>query len=357
MPFSTGRRLCVTVANGDKVTCCGILPQDAITIDKERFIIDLHAITLGGFDVILGTRFLKTLGPILYDFSTQWMSFWYTDHQVEWFGLGSPGLPAQLHVCDSKDLLESPLIAFTDIFVEPKGLSPLHAHDHHIHLVPGAQPVAVRTYRYPAIQKDELEKQCAKMLAHDLICCSSSAFSFPILLVKKHDDTWHFCVDYRGLNLVTIKDKFPIPVVDELLYELKGARFFTKLDLCCGYHHVQMAPGDIHKTTLRTHEGLFKFVFMAFGLTNAPATFQALMNEVRCPFLQCFVLVFFDDILIFSSSWLDHLDHVKLVLEAMRALQLIWGGIYGLTRRRHLRSRGCHGQRQGPHRGQLAITT
>jgi hypothetical protein len=322
MHFSSDRRLGVTVANGNKVTFRGLLKHAAITIDKERFIVDLHAIPLGGFDVVLGTRFLKTLGPILWDFNTQSMSFWHTDHRMEWSGLDSQGRPAHLHVCDSKDFLDSLLDAFTDVFAEPQGLPLPCTHDHHIHLIPGMQPVAVQPYCYPAIQKDELERQCAEMLAHGLILCSSSAFSLPVLLVKKHDCTWHFCIDYRGLNLVTIKDKFPILVVDELLDELKGARFFTKLDLRSGYHQVRMAAEYIHKMTFRTHEGLFEFVVMAFGLTNDPATFQALMNKVLCPFLRCFVLVFFDDILIYSSSWSDHLRHVKLVLEAMRTHQL-----------------------------------
>ena len=298
--------------------------ERSITIGDEHYTITCADIDLGCFDFILGVDFLRTLGPILWDFDAMTMTFQRLGHRVRWEGVcgASPAAPhLQLTATvagPEHPMLDHLLQQHHDLFNEPLGLPPARAYDHRIHLLPGTAPMAMRPYRYPQLQKDELERQCTVMLALGIIRISTSPFSAPLLLVRKADDTCRFCIDYRALNAQTLKDKFPIPLVDEL----HGARFFTKLDLRSGYHQVRMHPNDVAKTALRTYHSHFEFLVMPFGLSNAPTTFHALMNDVLRPYLRRFVLVFFDDILIYSALWVEHLQHVAIVFNELRAHHL-----------------------------------
>jgi hypothetical protein len=188
------------------------------------------------------------------------------------------------------------------VFSTPQGLPPFRGvHDHSIPLVLGILPPNIHPYHHPFSPKNEIEKMVQELLNAGVIHPSTSPYSSHVVMVLKKEDSWHMCLDLRALNKLTIKDKFPIPVIYDLLDELSGTQFFTKLDLHSSYRQIRMKEEDIPKTAFRTDEDHYEFVVMTFVFCNAPSTFQSLMNHVFHPFLH-FFLGFFDDILIYRKT-------------------------------------------------------
>jgi hypothetical protein len=174
----------------------------------------------------------------------------------------------------------------------------------------------------PYHQKNAMEELIRHMLDSHMIRPSISPYSSPVILVKKKYGSWRMCVDYRALNSNTIKNKYPIPIFEDVLDELFGATIFSKVDLRSDYHQIRMKESDIEKTAFTTHLGHFEYAVLPFGLTNTPATFQTLMNFVLAQFLRKFALVFFDDILVYSTTMSEHIQHIRVVLEVLKQNQL-----------------------------------
>ena len=211
---------------------------------------------------------------------------------------------------------------FEDVFRALTELPPPRSNPFTINLELSAAPIAKAPYRMAPAELAELKKQLEDLLDKGFIRPSSSPWGAPVLFVKKKDGSMRLCIDYRGINNVTIKDKYPLPRIDELLDQLRGASLFSKIDLASGYHQIPIAENDVMKTAFNTRYGQFEFVVMPFGLTNAPAVFMRLMNEVFHDYLDKFVIVFIDDILIYSRSEEEHKEHLRMVLERLRDRKL-----------------------------------
>ncbi|KAK8951688.1 hypothetical protein KSP39_PZI004152 [Platanthera zijinensis] len=358
----------VAIANGRTIASAHKVEEFQWRMQGVSFSSEMLVLPLGGCEVVLGVQWLITLGMVHWDFKNLLMEFYSQGRKISLRGSQSTtgtwtkqqrmqklltkgsGQCSMMAVCRLEEQpatgpdreepnghnsgfdpelddhhgqqLAAVLQNFEDVFGEPAELPPRRGHEHHIRLKDDKADINLRPYRYSPLQKTEIEGLIREMLTVGTVRTSSSPFASPVVLVKKTDGSWRLCVDYRKLNQHTIKDNFPIPLIEELIDELHGAVFFSKLDLRAGYHQVRMAEADVYKTAFRTHHDHFEFLVMPFGLTNAPSTFQSLMNKLFQPQLRKSILVFFDDILVFSPSWQTHLEHLTTTLEVLRQQRL-----------------------------------
>ncbi|GJP76635.1 hypothetical protein CLOP_g7049 [Closterium sp. NIES-67] len=208
----------------------------------------------------------------------------------------------------------------------PAGLPPSRPEDHRIELEPGAQPTVQRQFWLSQPELEEMQQRLDYLLTKDFIWPSTSPYTTPILFMPKKDGGFRMCIDYRALNRITIKSRYPIPRADELLDQLRGAKFFSKIDLRGGYHQIRVAAGDYHKTEFRTRCGSYEYLVMPFGLTNAPSTFQMTMNGVFRKLLDKCVIMYLDDILIYSRNREQHLRDLDVVFTLLHKNRLITKG-------------------------------
>ncbi|CAI7853965.1 unnamed protein product [Closterium sp. NIES-53] len=307
----------------------------------------LPVTNIKGLDLILGRDFLKKFNPEI-NWVTRTASIYNQDRRVplpNWSNTGD--IPEETLARFEKDVkrtmagfvalvtnedegerktLELPpaiqklLEEFEDVLPDelPDQLPPYRTHQHEIIEEPGSKPTFRAPYRLSPTELADMKKQIEYLLDKGLIRPSTSPYGAPVLFTPKPDGSLRMCIDYRALNKQTIKNKYTIPRIDDLLDQLRGATVFSKLDLRSGYWQIRMADNSIHKTAFRTRYGSYEYLVMPFGLTNAPATFQAEMNHILRPLLDECVVVYLDDILIYSRDMKQHIEHLQRVFEILR---------------------------------------
>jgi hypothetical protein len=233
-------------------------------------------------------------------------------------------LSSEVHAVQVKSIANIPVVCeFPNAFPDNLPRLPLDRDvEFKIELLPGTAPTSRRPYRMSTNELAELKVQLNELLKKGLIRPSSSLWGCPAIFVKKKDQSLRMCVDYRPLNAITVKNKYPPPCIDILFDQLSKAKVFSKIDLRSGYHQIKIRPEDISKIAFSTRYGLYEYLVMSFSLTNAPAHFMYLMNSVFMPELDKFMVVFIDDILIYSENKEDHAKHLRVVLTRLREHQL-----------------------------------
>ncbi|GJU64399.1 putative nucleotidyltransferase, ribonuclease H [Tanacetum coccineum] len=303
----------IEVADGKKVEVDRIIRDCKLELGGSLFSINLIPLGHGSFDVIVGMDWLSQHKAVIICHEKV-VEIPVEDGRIlRVHGERAVGITKALKSAkeDEPKLNDISVVReFEDVFPEDlSGLPPQRQVEFRIELVPGATPIAKSPYRLAPSEMQELSGQLQELQDKGFIRPSHSPWGAPVLFVKKKDGSLRMCIDYRELNKLTVKNRYPLPRIDDLFDQLQGSRFFSKIDLRSGYHQLRVHEDDIPKTAFRTRYGHFEFTVMPFGLTNAPAVFMDLMNRVCKPYLDKFVIVFIDDILIYSKTKEDHEVH------------------------------------------------
>jgi hypothetical protein len=310
----------VTRTPGSDLLCQLKCSQVRILLSGVVFLADLTVLPSKGIDVILGMDWLTKHKGII---SCADKTVLLTDQQGKSVSCQAQPPASDPMMFNLATESISVVEEFMDVFPEElPGMPPEREVEFYIDLIPGTAPIAKRPYRMAPTELAELKLQIADLQQKGYIRPSSSPWGAPVMFVSKKDGSMRMCIDYRSLNEVTIKNKYPLPRIDDLFDQLQGAKYFSKIDLRSGYHQLRIKEADIQKTAFVTRYGQYEFTVMSFGLTNAPAFFMNLMNKVFMEELDKFVVVFIDDILIYSKNREDHKRHLRIVLGKLRAHQL-----------------------------------
>ncbi|GJU82977.1 putative reverse transcriptase domain-containing protein [Tanacetum coccineum] len=316
----------IEVANGKKEEVDRIIRDCKLELGNSLFTIDLIPLGHGSFDVIVGMDWLsKNKAEIVcHEKVVRILLEGGEILRVQWERTLGGTKTLMSTKAEEPELSDIPIVRdFIDVFMEDlSGLPPQRQVEFRIDLFPGATPVAKSPYRLAPSEMQELSEQLQELKDKGFIWPSHSPWGAPVLFIKKKDGSMRMCIDYRELNKLTVKNRYPLPRIDDLFDQLQGERYFYKMDLWSGYHQLRVHEDDIPKTAFRTRYGHFEFTVMPFGITNAPTVFMDLMNRVCKPYLDKFVIVFTDDILIYSKTKEDHEVHLKLVLELLKKERL-----------------------------------
>ena len=339
-------RMEVSVPNGDTMISKRIVQGSRLVIQNKDFPADLIVLGIHDFDIVLGMDWLSKHRATLDCYKKEVRLVRPEEPGVIFRGIRREIAPSLINAMTASKMLRKgcqgylafvvdrrqvgtrlediPIVKeFPDVFPDDNsGLPPDREVTFTIDLIPGTEPIYIPPYRMAPAELRELKAQLEELLSKGFIRPSISPWGAPVLFVKKKDGSLRLCIDYRQLNRVTIRNQYPLPRIDELFDQLQGSRVYSKIDLRSGYHQLRVQESDVPKTAFRTRYGHYEFLVMPFGLTNAPTAFMDLMNWVFQPYLDRFVIILIDDILVYSGSLEEHSEHLRIVLQTLRERQL-----------------------------------